>query len=125
MEKTILVIDDEEDIREIVQASLEIIAKFDVILAATSQEGLEIAATRQPDAILLDVLMPQIDGLMVLQQLKSDPVTHHIPVIFLTARTQFVEQKKMMNLGAAGIITKPFRPVSLAQQIKEIMGWGN
>lgn len=123
--KRVLVIDDEADIREMVQASLKIMAKLDVILASSSRDGLRLAADQKPDAILLDVLMPELDGLAVFQQLQASPDTQDIPVVFLTAKTQLSEQQRILHLGAKGIITKPFKPVALAKQLQEILGWSH
>ncbi|MGP1385795.1 MAG: response regulator [Thainema sp.] len=125
MAKQVLVIDDEIDIREMVKVSLEIVAKFDVLVAASSQEGLALAAAQQPDAILLDVLMPGTNGLMLLQQLQANPDTQNIPVVFLTAKTRSSDQQHMIDVGAKGVITKPFKPVDLAEQLQEILGWNS
>jgi CheY-like chemotaxis protein len=86
--KRVLVIDDEDDIREVAQASLEIMAGLDVIVACSSQEGLKKAEVEQPDAILLDVMLPDMDGLTVFKHLQANPATRHIPVILLTAKVQ-------------------------------------
>jgi CheY-like chemotaxis protein len=121
--KRILVIDDEDDIREVAQASLEIMAGLDVIVACSSQEGLKKAELEQPDAILLDVMLPDMDGLMVFKHLQANPTTQHIPVILLTAKVQMSDQRRFADLGVKAMIAKPFKPMNLAHQLLEILGW--
>lgn len=121
--KRILVIDDEDDIREVAQASLEIMAGLDVIVACSSQEGLEKAETEQPDAILLDVMLPGMDGLTVFRHLQDNPATQHIPVILLTAKVQASDQRRFADLGIKAMIAKPFKPARLAHQLLEVLGW--
>lgn len=121
--KRVLVIDDEEDIREVAQATLEIIAGVDVILAGSSQEGLAKAETEQPDAILLDVMLPDMDGVATFQRLQSNPATQHIPVILLTAKVQPSDRRRFADLGIKALIAKPFKPTSLAKQLLEVLGW--
>lgn len=117
----ILIIDDEPDIREATQLCLEIAKGWLVETAGSSREGLEKAAIAQPDAVLLDVMMPDMDGLVALQHLKANPSTEHIPVIFLTARAQSVDQRQFTKLAIAAIITKPYDPLTLADQIAMIL----
>lgn len=117
--KRVLIIDDEEDIREVAKASLEIMAGFEVILAETSQAGLEQARIWQPDIILLDVMLPDKDGIATLQELQADPLIQHIPVILLTARVREPNLDSLLSLGVQAVITKPFKPIQLAQQVIE------
>lgn len=119
--KRVLIIDDEDDIREVAQASLEIMAGLDVILACSSREGLIKAELEQPDAILLDIMLPDMDGVAVFRQLQANPVTRHIPVIFLTAKVQVFDQHHFKQLGARAVITKPFKPQYLANQLLAIL----
>ncbi len=121
--KCILVIDDEDDIREIAQASLEIMAGLNVIVACSSQEGLAKAEAEQPDAILLDVMLPDMDGLMVFQHLQANPATQHIPVILLTAKVQISDRRRFADLGVKAMIAKPFKPAQLASQLLDLLGW--
>lgn len=121
--KRILVIDDEADIREVAQLSLEISSGWEVLTAASGREGLAKAEDKQPDAILLDVMMPDMDGPNTFQQLQSNPKTKDIPVIFLTAKVQAVEQRRYAQLGVTAVLTKPFDPVMLANQVAEALGW--
>ncbi|NJN87340.1 MAG: response regulator [Leptolyngbyaceae cyanobacterium SL_7_1] len=121
--KQILIIDDEERIREVVQTCLEIFQGWQVSLAESGAEGLAKAATHPPDAILLDVSMPDVDGIRTLDQLQSHPTTQRIPVILLTAKVQPDDRARFAELSIAGVITKPFDPVTLASQISAILGW--
>ncbi|MTJ13379.1 response regulator [Anabaena sp. UHCC 0187] len=121
--KKVLVIDDEDDIREVAQISLEIMAGFKVIVAATSQEGIQKAETEQPDAILLDVMLPDMDGLITFEQLQSNPRTKHIPVILLTAKIQLSDQRRFASLGIKAVISKPFKPAQLAEQLLVALDW--
>ncbi|MTJ55137.1 response regulator [Anabaena sp. UHCC 0253] len=121
--KKVLIIDDEEDIREVAQISLEIMAGLEVIVARTSREGIQKAETEQPDAILLDVMLPDMDGLITFEQLQSNPQTKHIPVILLTAKVQPSDQRRFATIGIKAVITKPFKPAQLAEQLLVALNW--
>jgi CheY-like chemotaxis protein len=121
--KRILIVDDEDDIREVAQVSLELVGHFDVLTAINGRDGLERAREGQPDAILLDVMMPDMDGPSTLAELRRDPSTREIPVVFLTAKTQTAERTRLSELGAAGILTKPFDPLKLADEVAATLGW--
>ncbi|WP_413173539.1 response regulator [Anabaena azotica] len=123
--KKVLVIDDEDDIREVAKISLEIMAGLDVILARTAMEGIHKAETEQPDAILLDVMLPDMDGVMTFEKLQANPNTKHIPVILLTAKVQVSDQQRFANLGIKAMIAKPFKPAQLAQQLLVSLGWND
>lgn len=125
MSKRILIIDDEEDIRDITQLGLEMSAGWQVLTASSGQEGLAIADTEKPDAILLDVMMPEMDGRVTFRQLQANPQTQNIPVILVTAKIQASDQESFTDLAVAGILTKPFRPMNLAEQICLILGWSH
>lgn len=121
--KRILFIDDELHVRQVVKACLEALGGWNVSLAASGQEGLVKAVSEKPDAILLDVMMPGMDGLALLQELKSNPVTQSIPVVFLTARLSFTETQRFQELGVKGAIAKPFNSLTLVPQIANALGW--
>ncbi|KAM3106634.1 response regulator [Phormidesmis sp. 146-33] len=121
--KQILIIDDEEDIREIAQASLEIMKDWSVITASSGEEGLARAVADQPDAILLDVILPDMDGTIALQKLQENPLTCQIPVIFLTAKVRVIDQRNFAGIKVAAILAKPFNPEDLADQITDALGW--
>jgi CheY-like chemotaxis protein len=121
--KRVLVVDDEKGIRTIIQISLKAIAGWEALLAASGQEGLTMAQSEKPDAILLDVMMPEMDGLTTLQHLQANPNTSTIPVILLTAKAQTSEQQQFAELPVTGIITKPFKAPDLVQQIRFLLHW--
>lgn len=123
MSKRILLIDDEDGVRQITQFSLEASAGWEVLTAASGAEGLAIAATESPDAILLDVMMPDMDGIATFQQLQENSTTRSIPVIMLTAKATSAEHQPLIALGVAGIIVKPFKISKLVGQIRIVLGW--
>lgn len=117
----ILYIDDEADIREIAQMALELDAGFVVETRASGREGIAAARDWDPALILLDVMMPELDGPTVLGLLREDSVTAGIPVVFITARTQAQEVVHLRALGARGVIAKPFDPMALAGQVRDFL----
>jgi CheY-like chemotaxis protein len=121
--KRVLVIDDEDGVREIIQFSLEAVAGWEVVTSASGSEGIGIAQTHQPDAILLDVMMPDLDGPATFQQLQANASTRHIPTIFLTAKVRASEQQQLLDLGVSGTIAKPFKAQELVDQIRSILQW--
>jgi CheY-like chemotaxis protein len=121
--KRILIIDDEDLIRISTQLCLEETAGWEVLTASSGSEGLMKAETEQPDAIFLDVMMPDIDGPSTLKKLQANPATRRIPVFLLTAKAQSSEQRQFAQLGVAGVIPKPFAPMSLAKQVAQVLGW--
>ena len=121
--KQILVVDDEDDIREVAQVSLEMLGNWAIVTARSGQEGLTRAAAEQPDAILLDVMMPDMDGPTTFQHLQTMPAICHIPVILMTAKVQASDQRRFANLGVKGVIAKPFDPLTLAAQVATTLGW--
>lgn len=123
MQRHILLIDDEDDIREVTAVSLETVAGWQVSSARSGVDGIELARRAVPDAILLDVMMPEQDGPATLRLLRSNAVTAQIPVIFLTAKAQSIERERLQAIGAAGTLAKPFNPLTLANQISEILNW--
>jgi DNA-binding response OmpR family regulator len=121
MSKSILIIDDEEDVKDIAQMGLEMATDWHVITASTGKEGLDLAKNSQPEVILLDLMMPEWDGKETLRHLKADQSTATIPVILMTAKTQSAIALELAELDLAGIITKPFRPLELPEQISQIL----
>lgn len=115
--RKILYVDDEADIREVAKMSLEIDPAFQVRQCASGPEALTAAVDWQPDLILLDVMMPAMDGPETLERLRANPVTAGIPVVFITARTQSNDVSRFLELGAVGVIAKPFDPMSLARDV--------
>lgn len=121
--KRILIIDDEEAIQTVVQFGLKLAVGWEVMTASSGREGIVRAQATQPDMILLDVMMPEMDGLTTFQQLRQQPETQAIPVILLTAKAQASEQRVFQATGVNGVITKPFNALELAAQIVRIMAW--
>lgn len=117
--KRILIVDDEEDVRAITKIGLEMGAGWTVLMASSGKEALAISTTHQLDVILLDIMMPDMDGYTTLQQLKANPITRKIPVILATAKIQPSENQ--IELNAAAIFTKPYRPLKLADRINSIL----
>ena len=121
MPTRILYVDDEDDIREIAQMSLELDPQFEVRSSASGIEALADAADWQPDLILLDVMMPDMDGPETLKRLADSPLTASIPVAFITARTQTHQVERYLAMGAVGVIAKPFDPMALAGEVKNLL----
>jgi two-component system, OmpR family, response regulator len=114
----ILHVDDEPDIREVVELSLGLDPDFTVRSCGSGKDALALAAEWQPDFILLDVMMPVMDGPATLVQLRENVETADIPVIFMTARAQAREVDRFRSLGAVGVIPKPFDPMTLAASVR-------
>ena len=118
--KTILYVEDDTDIQAVTQLALETIGGYEITLCSSGNEAVEKAHGFVPDCILLDVMMPEMDGPTTLVELKKLPSYQGIPVIFMTAKVMDKEVKEYIELGASGVISKPFDPMTLANQIKEI-----
>ena len=114
----ILIIDDEIDIRKIAQASLKITKGWDVLMAESGSKGVKLAETEQPDAILLDMMMPEMDGAETLKCLRDNPATAEIPVILLTAKVTAANPSIAAELGVNSVLIKPFDPISLGDLIE-------
>ena len=121
--KTILMIDDETDIQTVASIGLEMISGWQVLQANSGKEGIQQAQTHHPDAILLDIMMPDMDGYDTLAALRADERTQAIPIIFLTAKARAVDRKKLYEIGAQGVIHKPFDPTTLGSRIAGFLGW--
>ena len=121
--KHILIVDDEDDIREVAELALEAVGGWQVSTANSGLDGLAKAEAEQPDAILLDVMMPDMDGLETFQKLRANSATQNIPVILLTAKAQATDQHRFLEVGVTGIITKPFKAMMLADQVAELLSW--
>jgi CheY-like chemotaxis protein len=121
--RRVLVVDDDDAIREIAQASLEMVAGWDVTVASSGPDALDLAIADPPDAILLDVMMPSMDGPTTFAGLQADARTRHIQVVLLTAKVQPAERRRWEQLGVAGVLAKPFDPLELPGQIADLLGW--
>ena len=123
MPKRVLIVDDEADIREVAALSLEMTAGWEVRTASSGAEGLAMAAADGPDAILLDVMMPDMDGPTTYERLRASPATAAIPVVLLTAKVQAADHRRFHELGVAGVLSKPFDPMRLAGDLAGLLGW--
>lgn len=119
----LLLIDDEDDIREVASLSLEMTQGWTVTTANGGASGIALAGTCAPDAILLDVMMPDMDGPTTFRALQMQQTTKSIPVIFLTAKVQAADRQRFMQLGVRGLIAKPFDPITLGERISELLSW--
>jgi CheY-like chemotaxis protein len=119
--KKILLIDDDDDIREVAEFAFESDGAFEVFTASNGRTGVELARSHQPDVILLDVMMPELDGPSTFALLQASADTRDIPVIFLTAKVQAGDRRTLLALGARGMIAKPFDPMLLPKNVLEIV----
>jgi CheY-like chemotaxis protein len=117
----VLLVDDEDDIRTIGQVSLSRVGGWQTVLASSGADALAKAAAEQPDLILLDVMMPGMDGPTTLARLRAQESTATTPVIFMTAKIQKQEVTRYLELGAVGVIGKPFNPLTLPADIKKLL----
>jgi DNA-binding response OmpR family regulator len=117
---TVLVIDDDPVILELLRVNFEI-EGFDVICATDGEEGLKRAQADHPDVVISDIMMPRRDGLQLLNDLRADPGTEHLPVILLSAKAQRNEVQQGLDMGADDYITKPFDPLELIDRLNAVM----
>jgi CheY-like chemotaxis protein len=123
MHRKILIIDDEDSIREVVKVTLEVLSGWTALAASSARQGITMAAAEMPDAILLDVMMPDMDGFQTVHALQANPATRGIPVVMLTAKVKTGETRALPPDGVKGVIIKPFNPLRLAGQISQSLGW--
>ncbi|NEQ50734.1 MAG: response regulator [Leptolyngbya sp. SIO3F4] len=121
--RQILLIDDETDIQTVAKIGLTLNTDWNVTTANSGEAGLDVAIATHPDVILLDVAMPGMDGLATLSALQKNTATADIPIIFLTAKAQAADRRRLYEAGASGVITKPFDPTTLASQIAGFLAW--
>ncbi len=121
--KRVLIIDDETDVRAVVQGCLEDVAGWNVVTAESGAEGLAKVKVDRPDAIVLDVMMPGMDGFAFLRELRTRPEGRSIPVILLSAKVNPTDRQVLLELSIKGIISKPFDPFELTEQIADFLGW--
>lgn len=118
--RKILMVEDDTDIQTVAQMSLEMVGGYEVLVCSGGQEALEVVDTFSPDLVLLDVMMPDMDGPTVLRNLRARPSTESIPVIFMTAKAQAHEVASYRGMGALGVVSKPFDPMTLPDTVAEI-----
>lgn len=120
MPSTILIVDDEPHMRRVTELSLRR-GGYDILIGRNGREGLELARLRQPELIVMDVLMPEMDGLTALRELKNDPATAGIPVVLLSARGHILLPDEAGSCGAALFLTKPFSPTQLLAEVRRLI----
>jgi two-component system OmpR family response regulator len=118
--RSVLYVDDEPDIREVVEMSLALAADLVVESCGSGEQALKLLATKRPDMVLLDVMMPGLDGPGTLARMRADAGLVDIPVVFLTAKALPAEVQRFLALGAVAIIPKPFDALKLAEQVQTI-----
>ena len=119
--RKVLLVDDEDDIRTIGQLSLSRVGGWQTVLASSGADAVSKAAAEAPDLILLDVMMPGMDGPTTLGKLRAQEATAKTPIIFMTAKIQKQEVARYLELGAVGVIGKPFDPMTLPAEIKRLL----
>lgn len=117
----VLIIDDEPDVRSVARLSLARVGGMEVIELPGGVQAVETARRERPDAILLDLMMPEMDGVATLEALQSNPETSPIPVVFVTAKAMPAEIRRLKSLGAMDVIVKPFDPMTLSSQLEQIL----
>lgn len=120
-QETVLLVDDEAHIRRIAELSLALVGGMHVRCAASGSEALDVLATLSPDLIVLDVMMPAMDGPTLLAGIREIAHLADTPVIFMTAKAEPGEVARLRSLGAIGVITKPFEPMTLANEIRRLV----
>ena len=124
VEKVVLLIDDEPYIREVVQACLHELCGWTVMTVGSAQEALkQLPSMEQPDVILLDVLMPGMDGITFIHRLNKAGLRQPIPIILFSAKAHWFTPQQLHQLGVAEVISKPFNPIALPQDMVRILGW--
>lgn len=121
--RRVLVVDDDEMLREVAKVSLEMVGGWQVLTAGSGAEAHAAAVREQPDAVVLDVMMPGMDGPSTLLALRTDPATVDIPVIFLTAKVGGEGNRQWEHLAVSGVIPKPFDPMTLPAEVARLLGW--
>ena len=118
--KRMLCVEDDTDIQAVATLALEMVGGLTVRVCSSGTEAVAAATAFAPDCVLLDVMMPGMDGPATLAALRADAATAHIPVIFMTAKVQSSEVEQLRALGAIGVIAKPFDPMSLAAEVRAL-----
>ncbi len=124
MARHVLVVDDEPDIREIARLALEQLAGWVVTEASSGAQALELAASEHPDAVLLDVMMPGMDGPETARRLRENDATKDLAVLLLTAKVLSRDRDDLAAAPVDGVLGKPFDPLTLAGDIERALGWG-
>ena len=123
--KRILLIDDEPGIRQVIPVAFKVMTSWETLVADSGAAGMAIAEAERPDAILLDVMIPDVDGITALGRIRANPATSSIPIVLLTAKVQARDRERFAQLPIAGVITKPFKAPDLVWQIRAILNWND
>lgn len=123
MTRTVLVVDDDDDVRRLAVMSLSRVGGYEVTSVSSGSECLAAVAASAPDAIVLDVMMPVMDGPATLHALRDSPSGHDVPVVFLTAGVIEADMERLRALPVAGVLQKPFDPMQLPGQLAAVLGW--
>jgi len=121
--RTVLVVDDDDSIRMVAEMAMEMVGGWEVLTADGGLAALAVVAERRPDVVLLDVMMPGMDGIETLRRLQADPATRDIPVVLVTAKARAEDTPVSAGLSVAGVIAKPFDPMTLSDQVEQLVGW--
>lgn len=121
--RTVLVVDDDDSIRMVAEMAMEMVGGWEVLTADGGLAALAVVAERRPDVVLLDVMMPGMDGIETLRRLQADPATRDIPVVLVTAKARAEDTPVGAGLSVAGVIAKPFDPMTLSDQVEQLVGW--
>ena len=122
---TVLVVDDNDDIRELAQLCLETVDGWTVLTAGSGADAIETAREHHPDAVLLDMMMPEMDGLTTFEHLQSDESTRDIPVLLFTAKLQARDRQLWEGTAIRGTIAKPFDPMTLGAEVSRTLKWAS
>ncbi len=122
-QRRVLVVDDDELILEVAEMSLTMVGGWEVTTATGGQEALDRCARDLPDAVVMDVMMPGMDGSTAALLISQDPAISHIPVVLLTAKAQAAEDAQKSGLPVVGVLAKPFDPMTLPSQLSTMLGW--
>lgn len=123
MRRRILVVDDDEDVRRLAVMSLARVGGHDVRSVGSGAECIEELKTQLPDAVVLDVMMPVMDGPATLAAIRDSGVTYDLPVVFLTAGIVAADMDRLRSLPVSGVLHKPFDPMTLPSELAELLGW--
>lgn len=123
MTRRVLLVDDEPDVRAVARLSLEAVGGFEVLEADGGRAGVALALAEHPDAVVLDVMMPDTDGPATFRLLQSDPRTADIPVVMLTARVDRADREEWLAMGVRAVLAKPFDPMQLSADVARALGW--
>jgi CheY-like chemotaxis protein len=122
---TVLVVDDDENIRELTQLALQAVSDWHIVTADGGLAALEICRAQHPDAVLMDLMMPDMDGLTTFEHLQADEATRDIPVILFTAKGRVGERQPWDGYAIRGMIAKPYDPMTLGDRVSEILEWSD